>query len=150
MLTATVKAATVLQPLPATSSTTPSHLSCHARIQSSACPHDDIVNPHLIGMFSSPLFSNHQNQTPYTSSQTTAPPPLVPPKRHLIIPNIAKGVDAWKQVINDWEYSDPTRSLVTPLSEWTEADLRESKMGSKYNQRKLIATEFIEMYVHPL
>ena len=39
-----------------------------------------------------------------------------------------------------------TQSLYTPLSQWTEVEICESGMGSKYNQRKLIATEFIEMY----
>ncbi len=49
--------------------------------------------------------------------------------------------------MTDLEQGDPARSLQVPLSEWTDAQICESNMGSKYNQRKLIATEFIDRYV---
>ncbi|KAJ7585443.1 hypothetical protein C8J56DRAFT_1087359, partial [Mycena floridula] len=80
------------------------------------------------------------------SAHSSISPPPPPPVQRLVIPNVAKGNDAWRQVVKDWEFADPSRSLMIPLRDWTTEDLRSSKQGQKHNNRRLVATEFIATF----
>lgn len=77
-----------------------------------------------------------------------------------VIPQVPRGSNGWKVVIQDWENADPSRSLVVPLRDWDESWHSGSRDKSKtfgvlYHQRSIIAKEFIETYVprplkHPI
>ncbi|KAJ7592422.1 hypothetical protein C8J56DRAFT_1044894 [Mycena floridula] len=68
------------------------------------------------------------------------------PKSRWAIPNITKGLNGWKQIVKDWEFADPACSLNIALRDWTEEEIQASKLGSKYNHRQMIATEFIDEF----
>ncbi|KAJ7590499.1 hypothetical protein C8J56DRAFT_1046766 [Mycena floridula] len=97
---------------------------------------------------------NHQPQSfrrfphiPPTPLPTPEPLPLpIPEHVRMMIPNIPKGPNGWHQVVKDWDQADPSRSLTLALKDWTEDEIRRSKLGSKYNQRRMVATEFIDRF----
>jgi hypothetical protein len=60
-----------------------------------------------------------------------------------LIPSIPQGPDGWRQVVKDWEYADPNRSLL-PLWDWKDSWLKDSKQSQKYHNWRMIAIEFIE------
>jgi len=97
-----------------------------------------------------PLASFQQTPHKPTTQNRAAPVPS-----HTI-PKVPDGEDGWKQVVRDWEYADPSRSLLVPLKDWPvdwylRAACASTTLGSLRNQRKIIATEFIDVYaVFPL
>ena len=82
------------------------------------------------------------------------PPPtsdLPPVARHCIPALKQQGNEPkWKGVVRDWQLADPTRGLDTPLGQWPKewySDKSRMVHASKYNQRRLIALEYLEMCV---
>jgi hypothetical protein len=70
------------------------------------------------------------------------------PAQGRVIPRVY-GADGWRQVLKDWEHPDNSRSLAVALKDWPEewysrATSSSKDYGSLYNQRRLIATEYIE------
>jgi hypothetical protein len=72
-----------------------------------------------------------------------------------IIHKVPDGADGWKQIVRDSEYPDPSRSLTKPLRDWpvgwySRSHCASTTLGSLRNQRKIIASEFIDVYVMSL
>jgi hypothetical protein len=90
---------------------------------------------------------------PVVSYVTT---PIVPrplPSSGRIIPKVPRGEHGWRTVISDWEEGDESRSLPVPLKDWPQewySCEAGRTLGTLYNNRRLIATEFIKQCVHPL
>jgi hypothetical protein len=131
-----------------------------------------IVLPSPLNPVSPPVLNSVSQLQPTTSTSTTCrrqppsyvaalslstPPvtnysatPITPrplPCSNRIIPKVPRGADGWRTVISDWEEGDESRSLPVPLKDWPqEWYSRESgrTLGTLYNNRRLIATEFIK------
>ena len=114
----------------------------HAKSSSSALVRQQTTNS------SSPLAPLRTCIFPHIPTSPLAPATLPVPTGPLcVVPNISRA-DGWKQAVKDWEEADLSRSLPVPLSQWTEQEKRDSKnQHSKWCQRQLVATEFIEEYV---
>jgi hypothetical protein len=87
----------------------------------------------------------YQQATHNVATPCSRPAPV--PSR--IIPKVPDGEDGWKQVVRDWEYADPSRSLLVPLKDWpadwySRSASASTTLGSLRNHRKIIATEFID------
>ncbi|KAK7696317.1 hypothetical protein QCA50_000971 [Cerrena zonata] len=79
-----------------------------------------------------------QKQDKNTSRKT----PSVP---EAVIPNLSHGPEAWREVIRQWEESNPitkTKALKDWPLEWYSGSMSRFT-GSKWNQRKAIAEEYI-------
>ncbi|KAG2004367.1 hypothetical protein CC2G_002931 [Coprinopsis cinerea AmutBmut pab1-1] len=64
----------------------------------------------------------------------------------VIIPEIrGMGPDAWRQVVRDWDFPDPSRNHRRPLKELSKGDVPQ-KQRQLYHLRKVIAEEFINVY----
>lgn len=77
------------------------------------------------------------------------PAPVAPSR---IVPYIPNGECAWRQVIKDWQTSDPSRSLHVPLKDWDKSWYSgnraiSQRIGVQYNYRKRIAEEYLIQYV---
>lgn len=89
------------------------------------------------------------NDTTSVRNPNPRPAPVNPGR---IIPKItAKGAAAWKMVIRDWQFADPSRSLEVALKDWPKHWYSGDRsigqqIGVQYNQRRTIATEFLEKY----
>lgn len=82
--------------------------------------------------------------TQYQSVQASSQP-LSEDIPVLVIPKVPRGSEtAWEQVIRDWDHPDPSRFLTIAMSEWTEEWINANNVRSHYNQRSLIAIEYIE------
>lgn len=96
-----------------------------------------------------PVVGDHQTTYIQAASSSTTQSSFLPDLTHVpTIPNIRPGPDGWKQVVRDWEHADPSRNHHYALRNWKPEWAKEMKLASIYNKRKLIATEFIEEYVH--
>ncbi|KAI4526175.1 hypothetical protein K525DRAFT_189781 [Schizophyllum commune Loenen D] len=77
------------------------------------------------------------------------PHPLTPPVERsaavaspgIRISNIARGPDAWRKYITQWEEPDPDTKL-PPLKDWQPEWYKTATLGSKRNQRRIIAQEY--------
>jgi hypothetical protein len=82
-----------------------------------------------------------------------SPTPIAPrplPETSRIIPTVPRGENGWQVVVSDWEMGDESRSLPVPLKDWPEewySGAAGKTLGTLYNNRRLIATEFIKQYV---
>jgi hypothetical protein len=67
--------------------------------------------------------------------------------RH-IVPEIGRGYGerAWLRAVKDWENTDGSRGLDTPLKDWDPKWLKESGQSTKYHQREIVALEFISRF----
>ena len=91
-----------------------------------------------------------ESQTGQLHANNPNPLRMAPKDPSRIIPPVPRGPDGWKQVVRDWEYPDPHRALEFALKDWEPSWYSGSRAaslpsGSLYNQRRLIATEFIQM-----
>jgi len=91
-----------------------------------------------------PHFQQAANISPITHSDSPSRPAPVPSR---VIPK----VNDWKQVVQDWEHADPSRSLSVALRDWppewySRSESASATLGSLRNQRKTIALEFIDRY----
>lgn len=79
-----------------------------------------------------------ENSRPNTIESPTGP-------SH-IIPEIGRsyGARGWVQVVKDWEEADLSRSHPTPLKDWLAEWHKTTRQSSMYQQRQLIALEFID------
>lgn len=66
-----------------------------------------------------------------------------------VVPEIGRGYsrDAWVQAVKDWEAPDPSRCHSVPLKDWAREWHTSSGQTTKYEQRKMVALEFINTYV---
>lgn len=66
-----------------------------------------------------------------------------------IIPALPKqrSAKAYEQVVRDWEFADPARSLYVPMKDWKPEWHKASKLTQKYGQRQMVAVEFIDQWV---
>ncbi|KAF8801213.1 hypothetical protein BYT27DRAFT_7226962 [Phlegmacium glaucopus] len=83
-----------------------------------------------------------------SSHSNNCPPLNQPPKPSHVIPEIGRklGATAWRQVIKDWEETDPSRCHDVALKDWDPEWHRSNGESVKYGQRQMIAIEFIERY----
>jgi hypothetical protein len=87
-----------------------------------------------------------------TSNNVGNPSTRSAPVPSRIIPKVPDGEEGWKQVVRDWEHADPSRSLLVALKDWpaewySRSECASATLGSLRNQRKIIATEFIDRCV---
>ena len=52
---------------------------------------------------------------------------------------------AWEQVVKDWEYPDPSRSLFVAMKNWDSSFFRSRAEEVKFGQRQVVALEFINV-----
>ena len=66
-----------------------------------------------------------------------------------VIPEIGHGYsqDAWVQAVKDWEAADPSCCHSILLKDWAHEWHTSSGQTTKYEQRKMVALEFINTYV---
>ncbi|KAF9060435.1 hypothetical protein BDP27DRAFT_1430099 [Rhodocollybia butyracea] len=109
---------------------------------------------------STPGFASKTSPTSYTTGPskatysqlaTTGPPKsgsiLLPGLAHLpVIPKISPGPDAWKQVVLDWDKTDPTRDHHYALKDWKPEWAKETRLSTHYGQHRMIALEFIDFF----
>ena len=130
-------------------STEPTPVSAHPSI--TMIP-PRVVAPNPISGHSTPS-SNHRGAglgnfmfisppTPFQAAPAATTNPVMKP--FALIPDVPRGATGWLTVVKDWEEADPSRSLTLPLKDWPEEWRKRNELGSKYNQRRLIATEFID------
>ena len=79
-----------------------------------------------------------------TTPATTNNPAMKP---FALIPDVPWGETGWCTVVKDWEEADPSWSLAVPLKDWPEEWHKRNELGSKFNQCRLIVTEFIDEWV---
>ncbi|KAL1746855.1 hypothetical protein HDZ31DRAFT_33269 [Schizophyllum fasciatum] len=80
------------------------------------------------------------------------PHPLTPPVDRSVavaspgirISNISRGPDAWRKYIAQWEEPDPDTNL-PPLKDWQPEWYKTATLGSKRNQRRIIAQEYMRL-----
>ena len=77
---------------------------------------------------------------------------MAPTDPSWIIPPVQRGPDGWKQVVRDLEHPNPSTALEVALKDWQPSWYSGSRAasqpsGSLYAQHRLIATEFIDVYV---
>lgn len=103
-----------------------------------------------------PLMSSSHNTGPrrVSSLQSLPTPGLVIPDIPTRSPNGSRRPksESWRDIIKHWTEGDPTVGLHTPLRDWPPDWTRGNNrvFATKYQQRSLIAVEFIERSVWPL
>ncbi|KAF9060392.1 hypothetical protein BDP27DRAFT_1430155 [Rhodocollybia butyracea] len=113
------------------------------------------------GSFNTPGFASKTSPTSYTTgpskatySQLATTGPLksgsilLPGLAHLpvVIPKISPDPDAWKQVVLDWDKTDPTCDHHYALKDWKPEWAKETRLSTHYGQRRMIALEFIDFF----
>lgn len=63
------------------------------------------------------------------------------------VPKIPRSIDAWKQVVHDWDKADPSRNHHYALKDWKQEWPKATKQAVLYSNRKTIALEFIDQCV---
>jgi hypothetical protein len=73
----------------------------------------------------------------------------IPVEPSAVVPDIScrLGAKAWKQVVHDWEYPDPSRKHFTALKDWKHEWHATSRQSQLWGQRRTIALEFILEYI---
>ena len=89
---------------------------------------------------SSPAASNASSPLDFVSPKLTIPD--VPPRNGPKMPRN----EGWKEVVRHWQEGAPELNLPIPLKDWPHDYLHgpNRHLQSKYNQRRIIATEFID------
>ena len=110
--------------------------------------HPGISRDHR-GRLVSVEFEQQTGQQPVNNPN---PSHMAPTDLSQIIPPVQHGPDGWKQVVHDWEHPDPSRALEVALKDWQPSWYLGSQAASQpssslYAQRRLIATEIIDVYV---
>ena len=54
---------------------------------------------------------------------------------------------AWEQIVEDWDYPDPSRSLFVAMKNWDSSFFQSKAEELKFGQRQVIALEFINVSV---
>ena len=54
---------------------------------------------------------------------------------------------AWEQIVEDWDYPDPSRSLFVAMKNWDSSFFQSKAEEVKFGQRQVIALEFINVSV---
>ena len=54
---------------------------------------------------------------------------------------------AWEQIVEDWDYPDPSRSLFVAMKNWDSSFFQSKAEEMKFGQRQVIALEFINVSV---
>jgi hypothetical protein len=119
--------------------------------------------PHSLCNVGDRLHPNRQSVSHPPSTATPAlispPTPLIPlstshqaPVMRRCIPELSRRSNEpiWKAVVRDWLLADPARGLDTPLGQWPKewyTKKSRPEHASKYNQRRLIALEYLETCV---
>lgn len=96
--------------------------------------------------------SGFATQTGHQPVHNTKPPRKAPKDPSRFIPPVSRGPNGWREIVHDWQYADPSRGLHVALREWDPSwysGSREASLdnGALYCQRRIIANEFLEMYV---
>ena len=95
-----------------------------------------------VGLSSSGCFDNQPSAMRVEQNHTYS---IILSKPRHIVPEIGHGYgeQAWMRAVKDWENTDESRGLDTPLKDWDPKWLKESGQSTKYHQREIVALEFI-------
>ena len=126
----------------------------HPTTQLPASPVSNHIGPRHFSFSCAPTQAFVTQSSPATSTASNASSLLDLVSRKPVIPDVPpqncsykmpRG-EAWKEVVRHWQEGAPELNLHVPLKDWPYEYTRGQNRGlhSKYNQRRIIATEFLD------